>query len=374
MAEALKDQFGEDIPQKIAMMLVSAFPEFDSDAFIQACLCGYNELELTARARHICEQMGKYLPEDFSASSSILIRSLDSPLNSTKEFGMGPFLYLPHVFYAAEYGLKHFEDAMELQYQLTQRFTAEFSIRAFIQAYPQQTLERLHQWCSDPSPHVRRLVSEGTRPRLPWAGRLPEFQKDPTAVFELLEKLKDDDSLYVRRSVANNLNDIYKDNPALVNKVAEKWLKTADKNRLWVVTHALRSAVKAGDKQSLAVLGYGPPELIEIEDTTIHPQSPEIGQTVAISCVLKNEFKLPQSLMVDAKVYFIKANGQPSAKVFKLKQVRLKPGQQVEVNKKIALKQLTTRTHYPGKHQVSVLLNGNEICLGSFNLLPAKMI
>lgn len=371
MADPLKDQFDEDIPPKIAEMIASAYDKFDTNAFVKACLSGYQELELTARARHICQQMGRYLPDDFVRSSDILLKSLDNPLTSTKEFGMGPFIYLPHVFYAAEFGLGHFEEAMALQYQLTQRFTAEFSIRAFIQAYPEQTLERLHLWCSDPSPHVRRLVSEGTRPRLPWAPRLPEFQRDPTPVFNLLDKLKDDDSLYVRRSVANNLNDIYKDNPQWVNKVTSKWMKSADKNRRWLISHGLRSAVKAGDTQALATLGYSAAEKIILSDTAILPASPKIGQHVSVTCRLKNEASRSQPLMVDAKVYFVKANGQSSGKVFKLKQIELTPGQQVDISKKFGLKQLTTRTHYPGLHKVSLLLNGDEIELGDFDLQKA---
>ena len=170
---------------------------------------------------------------------------------------MAAFLYMPHLFFVARHGLDHFEDSMRAQYALTQRFTAEYSIRAFLEKHPEATLARLREWAADPSQHVRRLVSEGTRPRLPWAPRLRAFQKDPRPVLELLELLKDDPELYVRRSVANNLNDIGKDHPALLTAVAKRWLRGATPERRWIVDHALRSAVKRADAGALGALGYG---------------------------------------------------------------------------------------------------------------------
>lgn len=325
MAEDLKDQYGEHVPRNIAEMLKAVYPEFKKQRFVDDCLTGYEDLELTARARHICQQMAKHLPSDFSISHDILLRSLGEPLESSDEFGMAPFIYLPHVFFAAEYGLKHFDAAMLLQYELTQRFTAEFSIRAYIQAHPEKTMLTLQRWCEDPSEHVRRLVSEGTRPRLPWASRLPDFQKDPTPVIALLDLLKDDPSLYVRRSVANNLNDIYKDNPEAVLACTEQWAESADQNRLWLINHALRSAVKAGDDKALRILGFGTPSDIHIENLALSPNPVKIGDTITINFDLINRSTNTQALMVDAKVYFIKANGQASAKIFKLKKVTLAP-------------------------------------------------
>ena len=169
---------------------------------------------------------------------------------------MAAFLYMPHLFFVARHGLDHFEDSMRAQHALTQLFTAEYSIRAFLEKHPGATLARLREWTADPSHHVRRLVSEGTRPRLPWAPRLRAFQKDPRPVLELLELLKDDPELYVRRSVANNLNDIGKDHPALLTAVAKRWLRGASPERRWIVSHALRSAVKRADAGALGALGY----------------------------------------------------------------------------------------------------------------------
>ena len=172
---------------------------------------GLEALELMDRGRHVMRAMRTHLPQDPAEAIGILERSLGPPLDGTEGHGMAPFRYLPHVLFVATHGLRCFEASMRAQHALTQRFTAEFSVRPFLEAEPARTLARLTAWTRDPSPHVRRLVSEGTRPRLPWAGRLRAFQRDPTPTLALLERLKDDPHPYVRRSVANHLNDIGKD-------------------------------------------------------------------------------------------------------------------------------------------------------------------
>ena len=368
MAEPLKNQFAEDIPEKIASMLLSAGATFNSTQFIDDCLQGYADLELTQRARQLSSQLRQYLPEDFNQSSQLILRSLGPKLASSEEFGMTPFLYLPYVYFVSENGLEHFDAAMELQYELTQRFTAEFSIRHYLIQHREETLHRLKQWASDPSEHVRRLVSEGTRPLLPWANRLDCFRQDPEPVLELLEMLKDDPSLYVRRSVANNLNDISKDHPDRVNEVCETWLINASAERKWLVKHALRTLIKKGNSDTLSLLGFGAIKGIHIDDKNISPKRVAIGEEVTIAFSLSNKTEKSVDLMVDYSVDFIKANGNASQKVFKLKQVKIAPGETISLEKPLSLKQRTTRKHYPGKHNVSIMLNGNLFNLGAFDL------
>ena len=368
MAELLKDKFAEDIPAKIAQMLITAGASFDVEAFERDCLEGYAELELTQRARQISAQLSKVLPTDFNVSSELIIRSLGPRLKDAEEFGMTPFIYLPFVYYVAEKGLGNIEAAMKAQYELTQRFTAEFSIRAYLIHHPTQTLKYLEKWVKDPSEHVRRLVSEGTRPLLPWACRLPAFRENPDVVISLLESLKDDSSLYVRRSVANNLNDISKDHPEKVNDLARKWLKGAGKERQWLIRHGLRTLVKKGDKTTLALLGYSGCENISINEKRITPQKAPIGESVSFAFSLTNEGEKPKPIMLDYAIDYVKANGQKSRKVFKLKQFSLSPKQTATFKKNVSLKQLTTRTHYPGEHNVNIMLNGNLFSLGSFTV------
>jgi 3-methyladenine DNA glycosylase AlkC len=257
---------------------------------------------------------------------------------------------------------------MQALYQLTQVFTSEFAIRPFIQRYPDKCLTLLTEWATDPSYHVRRLVSEGTRTRLPWASRLPEFIQDPTAVIKLLELLKDDTELYVRRSVANNLNDIGKDHPELLANIAKMWLKDASKNRVWLVKHGLRSALKRSEQGALAVLGYGNSANAKIQNITITPQNAKMGSSIQINFELVNQAKKTAALMVDFCIHFVKANGKTNPKVFKLKMVRLAPSQSQYFSKKVSLKAMTTRTLYSGCHKVEVIINGQNTPIGNFDL------
>jgi hypothetical protein len=185
MAEPLRNHFGPSVPRSIAVAVAAQHPSFNSDAFLAAALDGYESLDLTPRAWQITRALHSHLPPDYPSAIGILLASLGAPLQSTEKFGMAPFLYLPHVFFVASYGADHFEESMHAQYELTQRFSAEFSIRVFLEKHERRTLARLRKWASDPSPHVRRLVSEGTRPRLPWAARLRAFQKDPAPVLRI---------------------------------------------------------------------------------------------------------------------------------------------------------------------------------------------
>lgn len=368
MAEALKNQFGPDVPQAIARMVKAVHPAFDGGAFLQDALHGYDALALMPRGQHIAHALHAHLPADFEQAAAILVASAEQPHGRDSAQSLASFLYLPHTQFVATYGLGHFEAAMQAQHALTQRFTAEFSIRPFLQAHPEATLARLRQWAFDPSPHVRRLVSEGTRPRLPWAPRLRGFQKDPAPVLALLELLKDDPELYVRRSVANNLNDIGKDHPELLTQTAQRWLKGASENRQWIVGHALRSAVKRGEAGALKVLGFGQAALVDLRDAAIAPSAAVMGASVTLAFDLHNPHAHAQRVLVDFCVHYIKANGQPKPKVFKLKTVALAPGATVRLSKRLSLAEMSTRKHYPGTHRVDVLLNGEPQVLGQFEL------
>ncbi|MGH2636641.1 MAG: DNA alkylation repair protein [Actinomycetota bacterium] len=366
MAEPLKDRFGPDVPRRIAEAIVAVEPGFASRRFLADALEGYEDLELTPRARHIARALHAHLPADYDEAIGMLLASLGPRHDGDDLEGMAAFFYAPHVFFVAEYGLDHWDTSMRAQYELTQRFTAEYSIRAFLEREPGRTLARLREWARDPSPDVRRLVSEGTRPRLPWAPRLRRFQLDPSPVLELLELLKDDPSLYVRRSVANNLNDIGKDHPDVLVATCRRWMKGASEKRRWVIRHALRSAVKRGDPAALAVLGFGGAGAAEIDDVAIEPRRPRIGGSVRITLNVGNTGKGRAAFNVDLRVHFVKANGGTSPKVFKVREVELEPGERVRLSKVVSLRQQTTRTHHAGRHAVDVVVNGEAHPAGAF--------
>jgi 3-methyladenine DNA glycosylase AlkC len=234
-------------------------PDFDAAGFRRTALRGLEPLAILQRGQHLAAALRTHLPARFEAAVDILLRSLTPPLTQTVDLGLAVFFYLPHVCFVGTYGLDAahndgrdpFEASMRAQYEITRRFSAEFSIRPFLIRWPERTLARLQEWTTDSDPHVRRLCSEGTRPRLPWAPRIPNFVRDPRPVLPILEALKDDPDLYVRRSVANHIGDIAKDHPALAFELCRSWIKDASAERRWLIRHAVRHPAKQGVKAAL---------------------------------------------------------------------------------------------------------------------------
>lgn len=370
---ALKDYFTIEVPGRLAAMVAAVWPAFDSKAFLADAIDGFDILELMDRGRHVADALRRHLPDDYPEALAILMRSIGPrPGRSDGDGGMSTFFYLPHVLFVARHGLDRFDESMQAQYELTKRFTAEFSIRPFIDRYPDRALRLLRQWAFDRDEHVRRLVSEGTRPRLPWAGRLRRFQEDPSPVLELLELLKDDPAEYVRRSVANNLNDIGRDHPERLVATARRWLSNASADRRALVRHALRSLVKAGHPGALDALGYGTRADVSIEDVTITPRRVAPGGKVAIEFTVRSRAARPQRVLVDVRIHFVRARGTTSSKVFKLKALELEGRTCATCRKSVSLADLTTRRHYPGRHDVDAIVNGRILPIGHFTLTARR--
>lgn len=302
--------------------------------------------------------MQRHLPQPFARAAEVLIASLGPEVPSADELGLNALRYMPHVFFVQRHGLDDFEVAMRAQYELTKRFSAESSIRPFLVKYPEATYQRLVEWACDPNLHVRRLVSEGTRPRLPWATRLRAFQENPRPVLALLELLKDDPERYVQRSVANNLNDIGKDHPDVVVETCRRWLSGAPTARQWVVRHALRSLIKQGHAGALKVLGVGARPEVCIGAVRAAPGSVRIGEELRFSFLLSSSASTPQDLVVDYAVHFVKANGAVRPKVFKLKRLSLAPHGSAELRGKVSFRPMTTRRHHSGRHRIELRVNG----------------
>jgi 3-methyladenine DNA glycosylase AlkC len=258
---SLADLLGPEAVACLAHNLRLAQPDFDGAAFRRTAMAGLEPLGILERGHHLARALRLHLPQNYATAVQVLLRSLTPPLTRTDDLGLDVFFYLPHISFVATYGLDEahnggrdpFEVSMHAQYELTRRFSAEFSIRPFLIREPERTLAKLVEWTRDPDPHVRRLCSEGTRPRLPWAKRIPAFVKDPRPALPILEALKDDPELYVRRSVANHLGDIAKDHPALVFALCERWLDGATAERKWLIRHAVRHPAKKGVKAALRV-------------------------------------------------------------------------------------------------------------------------
>lgn len=374
MGDPLKTFFSPALVRRLAADVARVHGPFPEEAFVADACRGLEALELLDRGRHIAGALARHLPEAYPDAVDVLLRSL-GPEHATDELvgvGMAPFFYLPHTIFVSERGLEHFELSMRANYELTKRFSAESSIRPFLGRYPEETVAVLRRWTADPNAHVRRLVSEGTRLRLPWAARVPWLDRNPERVLELLDLLKDDPASVVRRSVANNLNDLGKVRPDLLTRTCAAWLEGASPERRALVEHALRSAVKRGDLAALALLGYAEPAAVAIEDVRFTPPQVPIGGKVAVRFVLRSTSPAPQDLLVDLAVHFVKAKGRTSPKVFKLKRLTLPPGAAVPLSTSISLAVHTTRTPRPGVHFVDLLLHGAAARIGSFEVVESE--
>jgi 3-methyladenine DNA glycosylase AlkC len=372
VASTLKTFFSPALVRRLAADLARVHPGFPKRSFVRQASSGLAALELLDRGRHIARALADHLPADYPEAIAVLLRSL-GPEHATDELlgaGMAPFFYYPHTVFVAERGLDHFEVSMRAQYELTKRFSAEASIRPYIARYPERTLAVLREWARDRNAHVRRLVSEGTRLRLPWAARVACLDAHPERVLDLLELLKDDPATLVRRSVANSLNDLGKLRPDLVSTTAAAWLRGASTERRALVEHALRGAVKRGNAAALRLLGYGTKAAVSVERVRFEPPRVAIGGRVAMSFTLRGRSRTAQALLVDVSVHFVKGRGA-SAKVFKVGRLQLPPGGTVDLKTTFSLAVHTTRVPRPGRHQVDVLLNGEARRVGSFEVVPA---
>ena len=381
MAEPLKNMFGPEMVHRAASSIAAVFDGFDVNRFTTTALDGYDDLELTPRCRQIAAAMATFLPADRRRAIEIIIESLgpelencdpaDAESTGSSEIDDNPmsgFFYMPHGYFIAGHGGDHFDTVMRANYEITKRATSEFSIRTPLRDHTSATLAVLAEWATDDNVHVRRLVSEGTRPRLPWSFRLRAFQDDPTPVVALLEVLKDDPVEYVRRSVANNLNDIAKDHPDLVVEVARRWWADGGHHRRRLVRHALRTLIKAGAPGALDVLGYGPTSPARVATVSIEPAEVSIGGKVRIEAEIENPTDGHCAALVDLRIHFVKSNGSTTIKVFKGAELSLEPRSKHAVRKTVSVAQHSTRKHYPGEHTVDVLINGRAEPVGSFTL------
>jgi 3-methyladenine DNA glycosylase AlkC len=359
MAEPLKNSFDRSMVERLARSLVRAHPPFRVKPFVEEATREFDRLELMDRARRVATALRTALPASYPEAVKVILDSFAHDSSPPEKGAMDSFRFLPYGLFVAEHGLDdpHFEPSMKAQYEITKRFTSEFSIRAFLERHPERTLARFREWARDPDPHVRRLVSEGSRPRLPWAGRLRAFQEDPRPVLGLLELLKDDESEYVRRSVANNLNDIGKDHPDLLVEVASRWLKNASPERAAVVRHALRWLVKQSHPGALRALGHGEKAKVTVKGAP-SPSRVPIGGKIRVNVEVASRSRRQQRLAVDLKVAYVKADGSRRPKVFKMGVIDLEPGKRATLTKVLSFAQHTTRRHFKGRHPMDVIVNG----------------
>ena len=347
----LKDEYNKTFVEDLANKLSLASPSFNESSFINSIINNnWEKRELKDRVRFVAENMQTHLSLPYKKQIDILIDT------APKFKGLQLFIFPDFV---EIYGLNDIHTSFKAIEVFTELFTSEMAIRPFIKKYSAETREQLLTWSLSDNHHYRRLSSEGTRPRLPWASPLRNFIKDPSPNLPILENLKNDESLYVRKSVANHLNDISKDHPELVLKIAKKWHgKTAHTN--WIVKHGLRTLLKKGDKKALAIFGLDNAKNIRTEHLCLSKGSIKIGDFIHFEFDVINDAKQKRAVRVEYKVAFVKANGNTSNKVFQISEFSLSPSSKKHFKRKQWFKELSTRKHYPGTHNITLVVNGEE--------------
>lgn len=374
MAEPFKNLINARTVHSAREHLGRVWPGFDGARFQALALDGLDALELKARVLHLCAALEATLPDDFDRAAGILESSLAPPLPGedlgalqTSEAGLAGWIVWSMGEFVARRGLQQPERALVALHALTQRSTAEFAIRPFIVSHPALSFATLMAWTRDPSAHVRRLVSEGSRPRLPWGLQLKALIADPGPTLPLLQALQDDASAYVRRSVANHLNDIARDNPAVFTQWLEQHLQGASAERRALLKHASRTLIKRGHAPVLKAWGLGQRYRGEAE-LRIRPGQVALGGSVTLELTLQSTAAKPQPLVIDYLVHHVKADGGTSLKVFKGWSLTLPAQGRQSLTKTHSLKPVTTRRYFAGPHTVEIQVNGNVVCSHSFLL------
>ena len=365
----LRDVFNPTAVEQLADTIVRAWSAFDRAGFVATINSQLAHLSFGGRNALIRDTLRSYLPPAFPEAVQILLDALGPEIPDCELTGFDRFTVMSQNDFVAAYGLEHLDLSLRALYELTKRFTAEGAIRAFLQRYPEQTLARLAEWATDPNCHVRRLVSEGMRPRLPLAPRLRAFITDPRPVLALLELLKADPVLMVRRSVANNLNDIAKDHPDMVVATLARWKQAGDPGTEWIIGHAARTLLKQGHTGALALLGYPAATNISVASLQLNQTSVHLGEDLAFTVEIQSTADAPQNLMIDYVVHHRKANGKLAPKVFKLAKKRLGPRETLSMTKRHAFRLLSTRSYYPGRYALELQINGQRWGWQEFELV-----
>ncbi|MCB0663103.1 MAG: DNA alkylation repair protein [Saprospiraceae bacterium] len=365
----LRDFYNPGTITILADSLKEVYPDFPHESFLKRVIPALPPLGLLERSNVICDAFEALLPDDFKNTSDILVKNVQQSLPLEGEGAVNGFMVLPHTQYIARNGLDYFDISMRALYELTKKFTSEFAIRPFLIHRTEETLAVLKKWATDENEHVRRLVSEGTRPLLPWGMKLKNFEQDPSHCFNLLEHLKDDPSLYVRKSVANHLNDHSKKHPDKVVALLTSWNKgNPSKGTQWITRHALRSLIKQGHTGAMVLQGFGSPEKVLMDDFEITTPEVNFGETLNFGFSIFSKEKKPIKLVVDYILYFKKANGALAPKVFKLKEMMLEPSTKNTIRKNHPIRPITTRKYYPGMQEIGIQINGREFARKSFLL------
>lgn len=360
MAEQLKEMFNEKYFEKLGTEIYQVYKNFDKKKFLNEVKYNLSERSLNERMRYTSLQLHKFLPEDFEHSVDIMKKVIPNmPQGYTN-------LLFPD--YVSVFGLDHEKAALEALHYFTKFGSSEFAIRVFLRKDFQNTIKVMYQWSEDENHHVRRLSSEGSRPRLPWSFKLDEVIRNPKHTLPILENLKEDKEVYVQKSVANHLNDISKENDQIFMDTIRRW-KGLSKQTDWIIKHGSRTMLKAGDEKVLKLFGTGDSKKVEIEEFKLEKTKIKFGHALNFEFTIRNYSKKNNSLRIEFALYFLKSNGTYTKKVFKISEKEIHGLASIKVQKTYTFKPITTRVYYPGEHKISVIVNGKESDILPFKLL-----
>jgi 3-methyladenine DNA glycosylase AlkC len=351
MAELLKDMLNRDTVSEFALAIKSKYDAFAVDEFMKSTMDDtWDGLELMARGRWITENMRKYLPADYKEA----INSMDKIITDCD-----PFFKLCFPTFVEMFGLseEYWDISIAAMEFYTQHSSSEFAVRPFIVKYEERMMAQMYEWSKHENEHVRRLSSEGCRPALPWGQALVKYKKDPSPIFPILEQLKTDPSLYVRKSVANNLNDISKTRPDIVVKLVKDWYGK-NEHTDWIVKHGCRTLLKKGDRDVLAIFGFGNVDAVKVSGFALSCQAVKIGEEITFSFEIESSEATMARL--EYGVDYMKSNGKPNRKIFQISEISLKNNQKKPYTKTHSFADVSTRKHYPGIHSITLIVNGAE--------------
>lgn len=366
MAEPLKLIYSPTFVRQFGELVHSADGRFNTEAFCDGVMDStWEDLELKARMRRIAEVLGTLLPRDYQEALDVLF-AIDGQCQGF------PYLFFPDFVEVFGGAPAHWSASMKALERFTSGSSAEFAIRPFLLRDPERGMAQMLAWTQHPNEHVRRLASEGCRPRLPWAQSLPMFKADPAPILPILERLKADESLYVRKSVANNLNDIAKDQPELVLDTVRAW-KGSHPHTDWIIRHGSRSLIRRADPAAMAIFGYAAAvdeaPLTTSAELTVTPGRLAIGEDSQLSYMLRvRESDEPVRLRVEYAIDFVKASGKRSRKQFLLTDKPCAGGSVLKGTRRHSWAELSTRRHYPGLHRIVLLVNGRETAWAELEL------
>jgi len=365
VAELLKNMYSEKFIGELSKLLSANVKNFDTKKFTKAVINeGWKSLELKARMKHIARCLHTVLPGNYSQQTKLIV-TITQKLQKLETINAFPYMFFCE--FIEIYGLDHFKDSQNAIEKVTQFISCEFAVRPFLIKYPAKMIPVMQNWVNHKNPWVRRLSSEGLRPRLPWGMKVPYLITDPAPTLYVLEKLKNDSAITVQKSVANNLNDISKDHPEIVLDILKRW-KGKSETTDWILKHGCRGLLKKGNVKALGHFGFKSSPNLEVKKFSLSSNEFKIGDKLFFQFDISNKGNAVTNARMEYIIYYNKARNKTSKKVFHIKETLLSKKSTTTIKSSQALHDMTTRKHYPGKHIICVVINGMECAKKEFNL------